>query len=238
MLREPFISHIKKYILSLQQTIETPNKKNKMKKTILAWMLSLVVCCSVMAQDADMMTKAQEKFKNMTSLSAPVTQTRHNTMLAADAVSKGMFYFKKPSNVCLTFDGGKDLLLMKGDELVMVQDGKPRSMKAKGNTQLEALKTLLQNFSAGQESDVALEDLADVDVERDGNLMTMTISPRITDAKAKRKMLYTSFVVVIDTNAGELKSIRLNEKGSNYTQYDFGKFSVNVPVDDAVFVIQ
>jgi hypothetical protein len=48
-------------------------------------------------------------------------------------------------------------------------------------------------------------------------------------------MMYKSFVVVLDTKAGELKSIRLNEKGTNYTLYEFGKFTVNGAVSDAVF---
>jgi hypothetical protein len=47
--------------------------------------------------------------------------------------------------------------------------------------------------------------------------------------------MYQSFVVVLDTKAGELKSIRLNENGSNYTLYEFGKFTVDAPVSDSVF---
>jgi hypothetical protein len=137
--------------------------------------------------------------------------------------------------MCLKFNEGKDMLLMKNQQFTMVRDGKANTLNGKGNSQLEALKTLLSNFSAGQESEVALDDLADVDVERSGNTVTMTVVPRIADAKAKKKMMYQSFVVVLDTKAGELKSIRLNENGSNYTLYEFGKFTVDAPVSDSVF---
>lgn len=203
-------------------------------------LLVLTFCVGLRAQseEGDMMARLQERFKNMQSLTAPVTQTRHNALLTEDVVSKGTFYFKKPSSMCLSFNNGSDMLLMKGDQFIMVRDGKSTAMSGKGNTQMEALKTLLKNFSAGQESDMSVDDFADVEVERDGDLMVMTIIPRIEDAKARRKMLYSSFVVTVNTKAGELKSIRLNEKGTNYTHYDFGKFQLNAPVDDKVFDVK
>ncbi len=211
-----------------------------MKKIFSLLSLVLVFCAGLYAQSEndDMMARVQERFKNMQTLTAPVTQTRHNALLTDDVVSKGTFYFKKPVSMCLSFNNGADMLLMKDDQFIMVRDGKSSAMRGKGNSQMEALKTLLKNFSAGQESDVSIDDFADVEVERDGDLMEMTIIPRIEDAKARRKMLYSSFVVTVDTKAGELKSIRLNEKGTNYTHYDFGKFQVDVPIDDKVFNVK
>lgn len=202
----------------------------------------LILTCSVglhaQSEDGDMMARLQERFKNMQTLTAPVTQIRHNALLTEDVTSKGTFYFKKLASMCLSFNNGADMLLMKGDQFIMVRDGKSTAMSGKGNTQMEALRTLLKNFSAGQESDVSVDDFADVEVEKEGDLMVMTIIPRIEDAKARRKMLYSSFVVTVDTKAGELKSIRLNEKGNNYTHYDFGKFQLNAPVDDKVFDVK
>jgi outer membrane lipoprotein-sorting protein len=207
-----------------------------MKQLITLCILLLCTCLNTWAQsNDDMMARAQQRFRNMKTLTAPVTQTRHNALLTQDEVSKGNFYFKKPASMCLTFNNGKDMLLMKDNQFSMVRDGKVNTLNGKGNEQLEALKTLLRNFSAGQESDVALDDLADVDVERAGTLVTLTITPRISDAKAKKKMLYSSFIVRMDTQAGELKSIRLNEKGSNYTLYEFGKFTIDAPVSDDLF---
>ena len=186
------------------------------------------------AQDEEMMQKAQERFKNMQTLQADVTVTKHNTMVTKDVVNKGEFYFKKPSKMCLK--AGKDILLMDGENFTMVMDGKAQTMSGKGNSQMEALKGVMQNFSAGQESEIDLSDIADVDVEKSGNTMTLTITPIVTDPKQKRKQLFQSFVVVIDQKKAELKSVRLNEKGQNYTQYDFSNFKQNGPIEDSVFV--
>lgn len=188
------------------------------------------------AQDAEMMQKAQERYKNMETLVADVVMTKHNTMVTKDVSSAGKFYFKKPSQLCLTFNDGADMLLTDGQTFTMVADGKKQSVNASGNGQFAALKTLLQNFSAGQESEIDLSEIADVDMEKAGNLVTLTIAPIVTDPKQKRKMLFSSFIVTVDQQKSELKSVRLNEKGQNYTQYDFKNFKVNVPVADAVFV--
>jgi len=192
--------------------------------------------CTASAQDAEMMQKAQEKFKNMQTLEADVVMTKHNTMVTTDVTSKGKFYFKKPSKMCLTFGDGKDVLLMDGQSFAMVKDGKKQTLNAQGNSQFEALKTLMQNFSAGQESDVDLSEIADVDMEKAGDLIKMTVTPIVTDPKEKRKMMFSSFVVTIDQKKSELKSVRMNEKGQNYTQYDFSNFKQNGNIADAVFV--
>ncbi len=204
--------------------------------TILSFILLSFSFFLCNAQDAEMMQKAQEKFKNMQTLEADVVMTKHNTMVTKDVTTPGKFYFKKPSKMCLTFNGGKDVLLMDGQSFTMVKDGNKQTMNAQGNSQFEALKTLMQNFSAGQESDIDLSDIADVDMEKQGDLIKMTITPIVTDSKEKRKMMFTSFVVSIDQKKSELMSVRMNEKGQNYTQYDFSNFKQNANITDAVFV--
>lgn len=208
-----------------------------MKKTISFFTLIIVSLFSFIsfAQDAEMMQKAMERFKDMNTLTADVVQTKHNSMVAKDLTTKGNFYFKKPSKMCMTFNQGKDMMLMNGDEFTIVKDGTRNTAKGGSNEQLQSLATIMKNFSAGEESDVDLSEIADVDVAKKNNQVIMTITPIITDAKAKRRMMFTSFVVTIDQKAGELKSLRMNEKGQNYTQYDFSNFKLNAPVDDKVF---
>lgn len=203
--------------------------------TFLIFTFAFIPCASN-AQDAEMMQKAQEKFKNMQTLTADVTMTKHNTMVTKDVTSQGKFYFKKPSKLCMTFNAGQDMLLMDGQVFTMVNDGKKQSVNGGGNSQFEALKTLMQSFSAGQETEIDLSEIADVDMEKAGDLITMTITPIVTDPKQKRKMMFSSFIVKLDAKKSELKSIRLNEKGQNYTQYDFSNFKLNATVDESVFI--
>jgi outer membrane lipoprotein-sorting protein len=102
---------------TLNSSIITRYNKKDMKKILTLCMLVLVSCLTVLGEsNEDMMARARQRFQNMKTLTAPVTQTRHNALLTADEVSKGTFYFKKPSSMCLKFNSGKDMLLMKNQQ--------------------------------------------------------------------------------------------------------------------------
>lgn len=188
---------------------------------------------SVFAQE-DVMKQAMEGYKNLTTLSAKVTKTVHNEMVTKDVVTKGDFYFKKPAKMVISTNQGKDKLLTDGESFTIVNNGKANTANAKGNSALTPLVNAIKGMTSGN-TDTDLSDVADVDMEKQGNLMIMTIVPITKSAADKRKLMFQSFVITVDSKAGELKSIRLNEKGKNYQQYDFSDFKHDVKIDDAVF---
>lgn len=188
---------------------------------------------SLFAQQ-DVMQQAMEGYKNLTTLSAKVTKTVHNEMVTKALVTKGDFYFKKPAKMVITTNQGKDKLLTDGENFTIVNNGKASTASGKGNSSLTPLVNAIKSMTSGN-TDTDLSDVADVDMEKQGNLMIMTIVPIVKSAAEKRKMMFQSFVITVDSKAGELKSIRLNEKGKNYQQYDFSDFKHDVKIDDAVF---
>ena len=203
-------------------------------KKFFAIIILVVFACfngNVFAQE-DVMKQALEGYKNLTTLSAKVTKTVHNEMVTKDVVTKGDFYFKKPAKMVVTTNQGKDKLLTDGESFTIVTNGKASTANSKGNSSLTPLVNAIKGMTSG---DTDLSDVADVDMERNGNLMIMTIVPITKSAADKRKLMFQSFVVTVDTKIGELKSIRLNEKGKNYQQYDFSDFKHDVKIDDAVF---
>ena len=204
-------------------------------KKILFILMALVCSVAVsLAQDQDVMKQAMEGYKNLTSMTAKVTKKVHNEMVTKDVETSGMFYFKKPAKMCISTNNGKDKLMTDGENFTIVQDGKANTASGKGNSALTPLVTAIKNITSGK-GETDLSDVADVDMERDGNLMIMTISPIVKSAAERKKMLYQSFVITIDQKAGLLKSVRLNGKGKNYEQYNFSDFKMDVKVDDAVF---
>ena len=202
---------------------------------VLLTVLVLSACSSfsLYAQE-DVMKQAMEGYKNLTTLSAKVTKTVHNEMVTKDVVTKGDFYFKKPAKMVITTNQGKDKLLTDGESFTIVNNGKANTANSKGNSALTPLVNAIKGMTSGN-TDTDLSDVADVDMERQGNLMIMTIVPIVKSAADKRKLMFQSFVITVDSKAGELKSIRLNEKGKNYQQYDFSDFKHDVKIDDAVF---
>lgn len=202
---------------------------------VLLTIFVLSACCSfsLYAQE-DVMKQAMEGYKNLTTLSAKVTKTVHNEMVTKDVVTKGDFYFKKPAKMVISTNQGKDKLLTDGESFTIVNNCKANTANAKGNSALTPLVNAIKGMTSGN-TDTDLSDVADVDMERQGNLMIMTIVPITKSAADKRKLMFQSFVITVDSKAGELKSIRLNEKGKNYQQYDFSDFKHDVKIDDAVF---
>ncbi len=205
-----------------------------MKKLITLLFIVAFGCTAICAQDAEVQ-KAVQRYKNMNTLTAAVKQTKHKAAVTKDAVTQGTFYFKKPDKMCMTFNGGKEVLLMNGNNFTMVSDGKKNTVQGKGNNSLESLVAVFKNMAAGDDSTIDLSELADVEFTKTSDLCTMTITPIAADAKAKRKMMFTSFVLTISLKSSELKSLRMNEKAGNYTQYDFSDYLFNSKVDDSVF---
>ena len=71
-----------------------------------------------------------------------------------------------------------------------------------------------------------------------GNSCTITIFPKVKNIKSKRRMMYTSCIVIVDLKAAELRSVRSYERGENYTQYDFSNYIINAEIDTNAFDVQ
>lgn len=198
---------------------------------------AMVAMTSVSAQDQDVMKQAMEGYQKINSMTASVKKTVHNTMVTKDQVTTGTFYFKKPAKMCISTNGGKDKLVTNGESFTIVQDGKVSTANGGSSSALTPLINAIKNITNGNE-DTDLSDVADIDMERDDKSMTMTITPITRNAAERRKLLYQSFVIVIDTKAGELRSVRLNGKSGNFDIYEFSNYKMDAPVNDSVFEVK
>ena len=176
---------------------------------MILFFTALFACASLFAQKAEIQ-QAVERYKNMNTLTAAVTWTRHNAAVTQDVVTQGYFYFKPPGRMCMTFNDGKDMLLMDGSTFAMVTDGKKSVAKGEGSNQFESLLAVFKSLVSGGDADVDLSELADVDITKRDNICTLTIIPLVPDEKAKRKQMFTSFVLTLDLKLSELKSLRMN----------------------------
>lgn len=197
-----------------------------MKKLIIL-MLAVLGCMTASAQSDYQKTVA--KYKNSTGVTAAVTCVKHNSAVKNNGSSKGSFYMKKPNKVSIIVDGGKDKLIMNGTIFTMVKGGKKHVTDSKKNAQFATFQAVFQSILSGGATDIS--KLAGVQVTKSGQNMTITITP-----DSKKKMMFSSFVLVLDTKTSEIKSLRMNERGKNYTEYLFSNFSFNGKVNDAVFV--
>jgi outer membrane lipoprotein-sorting protein len=206
-----------------------------MKRLFTLLILSVLVCTSISAQRTDF-RKFAERYKTVNTLIAKVRQTRHNEALTKDIVTNGHFYYRKPGNYSMVFRESEEMLIASGNSFIMVRDGKQHVAKAKGkgNNPFEIIQDVFRKLLSA-DRDANLSDMADVKLEIQDHVCTITIKPIVTNTKVKRRSMFTSCIASVDLKAIELCSLRINERGENYTQYDFSNYVFDAEVSDNVF---
>lgn len=191
-----------------------------MKRLMLTAALVLCHVSLLLAQQADFQ-QAVARYKKYSQVTAKVTKTTHKNAVAKDVVDKGTLTMKAPSEVGIVIDGGKDQLLMQGSQFTMVIKGKKHTASSENNPQFASFQTVFESILAGGGKDISR--LADLTVTKQGQLLVLTITPQAADKKAARRMLFTSFMLTIDSRSSELRSLRMNDR-SGYTDYTFSNF--------------
>jgi hypothetical protein len=165
-----------------------------MKQLILT--LSFIICCLLFSSPADAQT---------------VTRTRHQAALTTDAVTTGTLTIRKPDYICISTDGGRDQLLMDGTRFTMTTGGKKHVTDSRKNAQFATFQRVLHAVINGQ----PVQQGEDMTVVTKNGLQTITITPT-----GKKRQMFTSFVLVVDTKTSAIRQLRMNERAGNYVNYD------------------
>ena len=202
----------------------------------LSAVLVLVFSCYIMAgAQQTAIDKTIEKYKKMTTLTANVSRTQHKAALTKDVVTNGTFYYKREgTKMCMTFNGGKDKLIMNSGTFTMVTNGKATTARGKKNKEVSPLLTALGSLFDGG-GDVDLSDVADVEITQSGGFIELTLTPLSESGKKNRNQAFSKIALRINKKTNELQRLTIHEKGKDYTQFDFSGFKYNVPVDDKYF---
>ena len=194
--------------------------------TLTAWVKGILLLCiftflpmNIMAQQADFQ-KAVARYKNAKNVTATVTKRAHKDAVATDAVTKGTFQMKAPAVVTITMEGGKDQLIMQGNQFTMVANGKKHKTDSQKNIQFASFQAVFESILSGGAKDIS--QLKDLSLTQKGRTLVLTITP-VAEGKAAKRMLFSSFVLTIDSQTSELKSLRMNER-AGYTEYVFTNF--------------
>ncbi len=204
-------------------------------RKLLSLVCTTLFSISLCAQNADI-KRVGERNKKHTSVTASVTQTRHNVALTDDAVSKGSFCYDMTSSLSMDFASSKEMLLAVGNEFSMVKNGKKRTVKASANG-VNPYKVLSEVFAmvcAGS-SDTELKSVADVTYESKSGSCTITATPKPDNSKQKKRAMYSKFVATVSVKSGEVTRVVIYDKNNNFVQYDFSKYSYDAKLDTSAF---
>lgn len=143
-----------------------------------------------------------------------VTKTQHRQAVKTDVVTTGTLTIRKPDYVCISTDGDKDQLIMNGTKFTMTMGGRKHTTDSRKNPQFATFQQVLTAVINGQ-SIPAGDDLT---VTTRGGQTTVTITPSV---KKKKRQLFTSFVLTVDSKTKAFRLLRMNGRGDDYTEYTF-----------------
>ena len=141
-----------------------------------------------------------------------VTRTRHQAALTTDAVSTGMLTIRKPDYICISTDGGREQLLMDGTKFTMTTGDKKHVTDSKQNAQFATFQKVLNAIINGQ----PIPKGEDMTIVTKNGLQTVTITPT-----GKKRQMFTSIILVVDSKTSVLRQLRMNERAGNYVNYEF-----------------
>lgn len=143
-----------------------------------------------------------------------VTKTQHRQAVKTDVVTTGTLTIRKPDYVCISTDGDKDQLIMNGTKFTMTMGGRKHTTDSRKNPQFATFQQVLTAVINGQP--IPAGD--DLTVTTRGGKTTVTITPSV---KKKKRQLFTSFVLTVDSKTKAFRLLRMNGRGDDYTEYTF-----------------
>ena len=170
------------------------------------------------------------KSANVETITSNFVQTKHNSMLANDATSRGRFRFKHPSRLALLFDEPQgDCVVMGATDFLIRAGGSEKVVKIASNPLYEQLQGV---FTACFSGDVAaLSNEGVFRCEKNAEQYTVRINP-----ESKRARRYIAEIVLIFSRVDMLlDELRIVEVSGNYTSYHFSNRKTNQPIDDQLF---
>lgn len=148
----------------------------------------------------------------LTAQAQTVTKTTHKKAVKTDAVTTGTVTIRKPDYICISVDNNKDQLIMDGTQFTMTMGKRKHVTDSKKNAQFVTFQQVLTAVINNQPIP-ASEELT---ILTKGGQKVITITP-----VSKKRQLFTSFVLSVDAKTSAFRTLRMNGRGEDYTEYTF-----------------
>ena len=148
----------------------------------------------------------------LTAQAQTVTKTTHKKAVKTDAVTTGTVTISKPDYICISTDNDKDQLIMDGTQFTMTMGKRKHVTDSKKNAQFVTFQQVLTAVINNQPIP-ASEELT---ILTKGGQKVITITP-----VSKKRQLFSSFVLTIDAKTSAFRTLRMNGRGEDYTEYTF-----------------
>ena len=142
-----------------------------------------------------------------------VTRTQHRAAIANDAVTTGTMTIRKPDYISISTDQGREQLIMDGTKFTITLGGKQHTTDSRKNVQFATFHSVLTAVINGQ----PIPPSDELSMMSKGSRTVITVTP----AGKKKRQLFTSFALTINTKTKAFCILRMNGRGEDYIEYEF-----------------
>ncbi len=143
-----------------------------------------------------------------------VTKTTHRKALKTDAVTTGTVTIRKPDYICISTDNDADQLIMDGTKFTMTMGKRKHTTDSRKNAQFATFQAVL--YAVINNQPIPAGD--DLTVTTKNSQRIIKITP---NGKKKKRQLFTSFELVVEAKTSSFRTLRMNGRGEDYTEYVF-----------------
>ncbi|MDR1879198.1 MAG: outer membrane lipoprotein carrier protein LolA [Bacteroidales bacterium] len=180
--------------------------------------------------DNQIVEKIRQTNTKHTAVRSKFRQTKHISVLGKDIVSSGMFYYEKPDKLAMRYENPSgDLLLINGDQFVMIAKGKRSEASAKSNAKMRSMKTIL---SACLQGDVKQTGAYKISCKEMSSFYIITAE---IDSKTNKSSI-CRLILHFDKTDLTLSVLRTEETDGSYTIYELTNKEFDKSIDDSLFL--
>ncbi|MDR1764269.1 MAG: outer membrane lipoprotein carrier protein LolA [Dysgonamonadaceae bacterium] len=205
----------------------------------LVFLLSFF-CVSVFAQDTYTAMENIAKFnqtlateaEKLTALESDFKQTKYIGLLSESIVSSGKFFYKKADKISMEYASPvKYLLVINGQKIKIVSDGKKNVYDLKSNKMMAQTGSLLSACMTGNLA--ALSSEYALEYKENAKFYLVVVSP-----KGSVKNYLKSISIYFSKKDYSVEQLRITEPSDDYTEYAFTNKKKNPQLADAKFSVK
>ncbi len=196
----------------------------------LAWLGGLCAQAQAISEaDAAILDQIQAANATCTSIAAHFTQDKFMPIFEESIRSEGIYHYSKPDKLSMAYtDPAGDLMLINGDDFVMIAAGRRQVTTAK-NAKMRDMRTIL---SACMEGDMRRMPATEITCKETASQYVVTAS---LSAGKDNKSNITRVVAHYDKADGSIATLYTEEADGTSNTYTLTGKRLNETIDETIF---
>lgn len=182
------------------------------------------------AQQKQIVEKIDRSAQRMTTMQCTFTQTKSMKMLSKKMISKGVMYFKRPSQLRWQYTSPYDYtFLLNGDKIRLKSAKSTKDISVQGNKMFRQITNIILNSITGG----SLRSTSDFRLEmyKTGN----TYFARLYPKKKELKQVYQIIEIYFSPALDRVSSVKMIEKSGDTTLVELNGIKYNASINEKMF---